>query len=65
VVNAVKFDILQAGINSMEMGKELRYCLACPKAFAWVIGAVDAVLEAFFSCATTDIACFTSGVYVV
>ncbi len=49
----------------MEMGKELRHCLPCPEAFTWVIGAVDAVLDTFFSRAMTDIACLTTGVHVV
>lgn len=49
----------------MEMGEELRHCLPFPIAFAWVIGAVDAVLDAFFSRATTETACLTTSVYVV
>lgn len=49
----------------MEMGEELRYCLPGSITFAWIIGAVGAVLNAFFSRATTQIACLTTRIYVV
>jgi hypothetical protein len=65
VVNAVKLYILQAGYSSVEMGEDLRDCLPCPMGFTWVIGAVDAVFDAFFSRATAETACFTTCVYVV